>query len=121
MNVATMPQSVDRRLEKFFRSELLRISQQYQREGRPLLAGNPDPKLPTYWRRRDKMKMSKADFESGSCRSPDELANALAEMWRQQGLTELSEIAPQLAKLAGRLKRSQHESDEVSPFVYVMY
>jgi hypothetical protein len=121
MSVAAKTTIIDRRLEKLFRTELLSLSRKYQREGRSLLAGNPDPQLTTYYHRRSKTKMSKADFESGSCRSSDELAKALSAMWRQQGLVELAELAPQLAQLAERLKESQPESDDVSPFVYAMY
>ncbi len=121
MNIATKTPPHDRRLKKFFRSELLGIAAQYRREGRELLAGNPDPDLSSYYIRRSQTKMSKQDFESGSCRHPGELAQALNELWSSQGYEELCKLAPQLAKLAESLKRSQQETDEISPFVYVMY
>jgi hypothetical protein len=116
-----MGPSLDRRLDKFFRTELLPISQQYAREGRQVLAGSPDPQSSSYFLRRTKTTMTRADFESGSCACPADLADVLAEMWRQQGFGELSALAPQMAKLAERLKQSQHETEEVSPFVYAMY
>ena len=121
MSVATKSPPQDRRLAKFFRTELLRISRQYRRESRELMAGSPDSQLASYYVVREKTKMTKADFENGSCASPDELASALSDMWDEQGFTELSSVAPQFAKLAERLKKSQLESDEVSPFIYVMY
>jgi hypothetical protein len=116
-----MLRSEDRRLDKFYSTQLLRVSQQYRREGRQVLAGNPDPQLPSYYVQRSQTTMTKKDFETGSCRDTDELAEALREMWGDQGFEELAELAPQLAKLAARLKGSQHESEDVSPFVYVMY
>ena len=100
---------------------MLKIAEQYRREGRELLAGNPDPSLPSYYVRRERTKMTKRDFESGSCRHPDELAEALSEMWRGQGFAELSELAPRMAKLAEKLKEVQSETDEISSFVYAMY
>jgi hypothetical protein len=116
-----MLRSEDRRLDKFYSSQLLRVSQQYQHEGRRLLAGNPDPQLPSYYAQRSRTTMTKEDFETGSCRGIGELAEALRQMWDDQGFTELSDLAPQMANLAARLKGSQHESEDVSPFVYVMY
>ena len=59
--------------------------------------------------------MTKADFEEGSCASPQQLDSALSKMWQGQGYAELSSVAPQLAKLAERLKEAQLESGEVSP------
>lgn len=121
MNLATQTPTADRRLEKFFRAELLPLAQKYQRDGRCLLAGNPDRSLPTYYEPREKTRMSRSDFESGSCRSTEELAAALEAMWRDQGFDELAALAPQLARLAERLKRTQPDTEDVSPFVYAMY
>ena len=121
MNVATKFPTTDRRLDNFFRAELLPLAQKYQREGRALLAGNPDPSQATYYERRTVTRMSKSDFESGSCRRLEDLAAALDALWRQQGFDELAELAPQLAKLAERLKETQPDTEEVSPFVYAMY
>jgi hypothetical protein len=121
MNVSVKTPALDRRLERFFRTELLKVAERYRREGRELLAGNPDAQLPTYYVRRSRTRMSKQDFEQGACRDADELATALRDLWQEQGFVELSELAPQLAKLADRLKQSQCETDEISPFVYAMY
>jgi hypothetical protein len=121
MNVLAKVPLTDRRLERFFRSELLPIARQYQHEGRSLLDGNPDPTQPTYYQRRTMTKMSKADFESGSCRDSEELAAALNAMWRKQGFDELAELAPRLAQLAERLKQTQPDTEDVSPFIYAMY
>jgi hypothetical protein len=121
MSITAKSPLTDRRLERFFRTQLLAVAQQYRREGRSLLAGNPDPAQPTYFHRRSKTRMTKADFESGSCCTTDELVEALRQMWQQEGLAELAELAPQLAKFAEQLKQMQPDTEEVSPFVYAMY
>lgn len=59
------------------------------------------------------------DFERFD--SPAELLTALAEQWRSEGLPELAALAPELAALAEELELSEEDSEEVSPFVYVMY
>jgi hypothetical protein len=121
MSTATKNATHDRRLEKFFRNELLAVAHRYECEGRSLLAGNPDPQLASYYMPRPQTKLTKSDFEQGACRTPDELIEALADMWREQGYAELSRLAPQMGQFAERLKETQQETDEVSPFVYVMY
>jgi hypothetical protein len=121
MNLAMPSPTIDRRLEKFFRAELLPLARQYKREGRCLLAGNPDGSLSSYYEQRKSTRMSRSDFEKGSCRSTEELAAELEAMWRQQGFDELAALAPQLAKLAERLRQTQPETEDVSPFVYAMY
>ena len=121
MSTATKTPARDRRLEKFFRHELLAVAHRYHCESRKLLAGNPDPQLASYYLPRLNTKMTKSDFEQGACRTPDELVQQLADMWREQGYAELSRLAPQIGQLAARLKETQQETDEVSPFVYVMY
>jgi len=54
-------------------------------------------------------------------REPEELARDLEQLWRQQDLPELAELAGRLAELANEYEIRQQGPEEVSPFVYVMY
>lgn len=82
----------------------------------------PDPGVPTYYASRSRRAPCQQDFEALGCDSPESLAADLRALWQAQGREELTPLIPSLVKLARALRRAQEQqTEEVSPFVYVMY
>ena len=110
----------DAALARFFREQLVPVGQRAKAEGDMFPMG-PDPSLRSYYRKRSKQTLARADFEEPSVRTPEELGAKLAAMWQALGDAELARLAPQMQKLAGELKKAHQKQDDVSPFIYVMY
>lgn len=90
--------------------------------GRAFFAPGPDPDAPTYYASRSRRTLRKQDFVILGCDSPEALAAALRALWQSQGCEELTPLIPSLVRLADALRRAQEQqTEEVSPFVYVMY
>ena len=45
----------------------------------------------------------------------------LREMWERDGMPELAALAADLMKLAREIELDEEQSDDVSPFMYVIY
>src|SRR4051812_37704197 len=78
----------------------------------------PDAQASSYYAARAKRSMDAGDFELPA---PEKLADALKELWRRQGCADLTPMAQTIAELAEALRHQEEQSDEVSPFIYVMY
>ena len=105
-----------------FCSETFRpLADRVAAEGRRFFPHGPDPAESSYYVRRGRTSMRKADFESPAFQTADEFAGELAAMWKAQGFDALCPLAPAMARLAQQLQQVEEQSDEVSPFVYVMF
>jgi hypothetical protein len=51
----------------------------------------------------------------------DDIADLLRVRWTSRRIPELAELSADIALLAGRLRGEAHGSEDVSPFMYVMY
>jgi hypothetical protein len=112
----------DRRLlRRLFRSKIAPLAHRYRQQRRQLLDGNPQQDLPTYYHHRASTRMTKEEFETGSGRSVQELTAGMQAIWSEADDTDLQQLAPQFARLAEKLRSTQVETDDVSPFIYVMY
>lgn len=103
--------------EKVFRP----AAEQVAKEGRSFFAHAPDSAATSYYTRRERTSMRREDFETPSFRTAEAFAEELAAMWRSQGLASLCTVTPAMAALAKQLQQVEEQSDEVSPFVYVMF
>jgi hypothetical protein len=119
--MATTDQTNDRAIDFFFNKELVELANRLKRGGRSFLAAGVDPKADSYYITRRRRTMTRSDFESAGCRSPDSFPDDLTRLWKGEGREDLLSLIPGLAKLARGLYNLQDQSDEVSPFVYVMY
>lgn len=89
--------------------------------GRQVVSTGPDPTQVSYYRTRVHTTMAPADFELKGPGSIEDFTSAIAELWRSQGLPELGALAPGLARIARTVYFVDHDDDEVSPFLYVMF
>ena len=53
--------------------------------------------------------------------SPEAFAEELAAHWRRQGMDELAALAPELGRFAVGLRPTVETTEDLSPFVYVMF
>ena len=75
----------------------------------------------TYFNRRKITTMTSEDFDAGSCNSPESLKIALIKLWVDEGNNELLNLPDAIVKLAESAHRTNEQSSEVSPFIYVMF
>lgn len=111
----------DRAVEKYFRRELLPAAAAAVEERGLFFPLQPDAEAESYYARCEKRSMSAADFILEGCDSFEKLWQALEELWRKQGYPGLARTGGKAAELAERLYNVESESDEVSPFIYVMF
>jgi hypothetical protein len=65
--------------------------------------------------------MSKADFESGGCLSPETVEADLQALWQDESSTGLDALSPGMAALAKDLRKVSKDESDVSNFIYVMF
>ena len=108
-------------IRKYFNDELLPAARKMLADQNSFFPVVADPSLETYYTARDHRNASPEDFEIAGCDSPENFALALYKMWSSEGYPELSALAESMSKLAKSLHFAKEQSDEVSPFIYVMF
>ncbi len=119
--MATTDQTNAKAIDTFFNKEFVELADKLKRSGRAFLETRLDAKADSYYVTRTKRTMSKADFESAGCRSLESFPDDLTRLWKSKGCEDLLPLVPGMGKLARGLYNLQDQSEEVSPFVYVMY
>jgi len=104
-----------------FLSAFLSVAEEIRRDVGDLFPLGPDNGSTTYYRNRRKTRMRREDFEVEGLLSLDNLEIALRQMWEEQGLTALASLAPAIVDAARALHGLEEETDEISPFIYVMF
>jgi len=118
---STDPREADDAIRRFFDAELLPLAERRRREGRASFPTHPDPAAATYYQTRSKTSMAPRDFEVSGTESVAAFEKALADLWRPQGYADLVAVAPGMARLAAMLQQREEQSEEISPFIYVMF
>lgn len=96
---------------KFFKKELRPLQKDY-------FPTTFDASLSSYFITREECRMTPEAFDLGSQMNPARLAETLERLWAG---TELEPLAKPLAQLAKQVTSVENQSDDVSPFIYVMY
>ena len=117
----TEEKTIDAQIQLFFFDKLLPLARRIHSENRIYFPTGFDPIARSYYMSRKKTSMDKADFELTSCYSTDGLRQYLHEMWTDQGDSELAALACEMSHLADLLYQIEDETEEVSPFIYVMF
>lgn len=81
----------------------------------------PNLNSPTYYLERELTAMRPEDFEVPGCENSEALGKSLAELWISQGYKDLIPLAQTTAELAELLRETEEESEEISPFIYIMF
>ena len=108
-------------VRKFFLKELIPLAEQLRGEGKAFFPVKGDPGATTYYIQRDKTTMTPEDFEVVGCDAVEGFEEALIDLWRSQGYPQLTALAPTLSRLARSLYHVEEQTEEVSPFIYVMF
>ena len=116
-----MTERSDSDIDRLFSGELLPLAARLKNEGVKLLETRLEKGASSYFVRRPSIGMTKGDFETGGCSSPDTLEADLARLWARGNDGSLAILAPGIARLARSLRLVEEESGDVSNFIYVMY
>jgi len=116
-----MTDALDREIDQLFGNGLLPLAARLKREGTEFLEVQLQGDVQSYFARRARAAMSRADFETGGCLSLGTVEADLVRLWSGPDDRLLAALAPGMAKLARSLRLAQEETADVSHFVYVMY
>jgi hypothetical protein len=112
---------LDQEIEQFFDRELLPLADRAKAKGVRFLQTDLAGDVPSYYVKRERRSMSKADFETGGCASTQTVAEDLKNLWKDDPEIGLAKLAPSLARLAEGLHAVEKDDGDVSSFIYVMY
>ena len=103
------------KMRRFFKRHLVRAAQELRERGVRFFALGPEKEAESWYvdgpfGEAEFVRIEKADLEI-----------AMRDMWKAQDLPELAELVTSLMKLARTLEPYEDDSEEVSPFIYVMY
>jgi hypothetical protein len=111
----------DRSAIAFFREVLVPAALRERASGREFFALRPDASSESYYVEPTKREMKPEDFELRASESIEAFVRELAALWSSEGREDLAAMAPRLASLASELREDEEQSDDVSPFMYVMF
>lgn len=116
-----MTERIDGEIDRFFDAEVLPLGARMKSDNAGLLVTHLEKGASSYFVRRTSTWMTKIDFDSGGCASPETVEADLARAWNRGDAATLLTLAPGIARLARTLRQVERESGEVSEFVYAMY
>jgi hypothetical protein len=109
-------------LARFYHERLLPVADALRARGVALLPGTAPAD------RESDLDAASRSFYEGPPATPELVeipeggfGAALEALWREQGLDELAPLAAELERLARELEPEGVESEEVSPFMYVIF
>ena len=101
--------------------KIMNISQANDQNLSIVIPLRPDKSKTTYFTPRKKKTMEKSDFEVHSSKEPNELEQSVKNLWKDFEAIGFLDLIPDLTSLASLLKTVEEQSEEVSPFIYVMF
>lgn len=107
-----------------FDDVLLPIAQRMQERGVQAFPLEPDVSWLSYYVRRKRASMTRADFTGASCVDAADLQQRLAQHWQALGRDDLAASAARFgaaADAAQALMAADAPEAEVSPYVYAMF
>jgi len=108
-------------IHRFFDGELMPAAARLRGSEPGLFLSAVDAGLSSYYVLRSRRTMSKADFEVASCADGAEFAKRLSAHWDACGCRALLPLAQSVGAIADAVRVEEHDSADVSPFIYVMF
>ena len=109
------------KIQHFFEQELIPLAAEMKQQ-RDIIPWVPlDADASTYYKTRQKTRMSKQDFEIGGHSTLETFVADLTAFWKNNDDSKFCKLVPSLAELANELHVVEDENEEISPHVYVMF
>ena len=109
------------KIQNFFEQELMLLATELKQQ-RDIIPWVPlDADANTYYKTRQKTRMSKQDFEIGGHSTLETFAADLTAFWENNDDSKLCKMIPSLTELANELYFVEDESEKLSPYIYVMF
>ena len=112
----------ERSIEVLFERTLLPIHKELKPKGKALFPQHPDPSLNSFYISRKKTRMNREDFEVAAYEGAAGFASALRRLWDDGSEIDLTGTIGKHAEAARALAEdAEEQTEEVSPFTYVMF
>jgi hypothetical protein len=108
-------------IRRFFDGELMPLAERLRASEPAVFLTKVDGAVESYYVPRGRRTMSKADFEVAGCVDGAEFARRLRTHWESVGCGALLPLATSIGAIADAVRVEEHDSADVSPFVYVMF
>ena len=109
------------KIQNFFEQELMLLATELKQQ-RDIIPWVPlDADANTYYKTRQKTRMSKQDFEIGGHSTLETFAADLTAFWENNDDSKLCKMIPSLTELANELYFVEDESEKLPPYIYVMF
>ena len=109
------------KIQNFFEQELMLLATELKQQGDIIPWISLDADASTYYKTRQKTSMSKQDFEIGGHSTLESFAADLTAFWENNDDSKICKLIPSLTELANELYFVEDESEELSPYIYVMF
>ena len=106
-------------IQEFFNQQVMPLSKQLHSKEQPLMPLAPETKAETYYISRSQTSTNRQDFEAPAVSNERELEKALREQWNHS--PEFANLAQPSANIAQKLAETEEQTEEVSPFTYIMF
>jgi hypothetical protein len=108
-------------IEVLFEKTLLPIHEELKSSG-TIFPHDPDSSLNSFYISRKKTRMSREDFEVAAYEDAAGFASALHRLWDDSSQVDLTGTVGEHAEAARALaEEAEEQTEEVSPFTYVMF
>ena len=109
------------KIQNFFEQELMLLATELKQQGDIIPWVSLDADASTYYKTRQKTSMSKQDFEIGGHSTLETFAADLTAFWESNDDSKICKLIPSLTELANELYFVEDESENLSPYIYVMF
>lgn len=109
------------KIQNFFEQELMLLATELKQQRAIIPWVSLDADASTYYKTRQKTRMSKQDFEIGGHSTLETFAADLTTFWENNDDSKLCKMIPSLTELANELYFVEDESEKISPHIYVMF
>ena len=118
---STDPESVDSTLRAFVVMHMEQLAESRRARGCQELALQPEREEASYFVRRPGSTEVSVSFIVESHGSAEEFGVAMQDLWLRRGDPDLARLACALGELALRLRSVDDPSEDLSPYIYVMF
>jgi hypothetical protein len=106
---------------EFFDELLAPLAERERAAAKSFFPLGADPRAESYYVEPTRRAMEASDFELRAARSLADFVKELAALWASEGHEELAALAPRLLELAEEMREQEEQTEDVSPFIYVMF